>query len=150
MLPNIISRTNPIISTLEPWARLKVIPGYSKSSPCSPSWPTQTPRTCTPPTYTGVSVQKTEPGQMREISVFGKPPQKWDTKAVNKSNGMPDQMCSTFAKITKLSHEERFMCLLLAQSFPRYFLSIPPKLNPAQTAAIFVSTQHRPNALQSH
>lgn len=74
----------------------------------------------------------------------------WDTKAVNKSNGMPDQMCSTFAKITKLSQEERFMCLLLVQSFPRYFLSIPPKLNPAQTAAVSVSTQHWPNALQSH
>lgn len=59
-------------------------------------------------------------------------------------------MCSTFVKITKLSQEERFMCLLLVQSFPRYFLSIPPKLNPAQTAAIFVSTQHQPNALQSH
>lgn len=59
-------------------------------------------------------------------------------------------MCSTFVKITKLSQEERFMCLLLTQSFPRYFLSIPPKLNPAQTAAIFVSTQHQPNALESH
>lgn len=86
---------------------------------------------CTPPTYTGVSVQEREPGQMRELSVFGKPPQMWDTKAVNKSNGMPEQMCSIFVKITKLSHEERFMRLLLALSFPRYFLSIPPQIKPS-------------------
>lgn len=52
--------------------------------------PTQTPRTCTPPTYTGLSVQKTEPDQMKEVSVVGKPLQnvghksskqiKWDAR----------------------------------------------------------------------
>lgn len=49
---------------------------------------------------------------------------------------MPDQMCSTFVKITKLSQEERFMCLLLIQSFPRYFLSIPPKIKSSPDSSV--------------
>jgi len=55
-------------------------------------------------------------------------------------------MCSTFAKITKLSQEERFMRLLLIQSFPRYFLSIPPQIKPStdssNTCEYAASTKH--------
>lgn len=109
--------------------------------------PTQMPWTCT--SCAGSSaVVRARPDE-RNIYVW-KASANVGHKSSKQINGMPDQMCSTFVKITKLNQEERFMCLLLIQSFPRYFLSIPPKLNPAQTAAIFVSTQHQPNALESH
>lgn len=129
MLSNIISQINPLISYSwtvgKPENTAQVIPKVHWVSLHSPP---KHPGCVLHPPIPGFLCRRQETGEMREISMLGKPLQTWDTKAANKSNGMPDQMCSTFVKITKLSQEERFMCLLLTESFPRYFLSMPPKL----------------------